>query len=450
LPLCPVIVLTGGAGPEARRAVLRAGAQDYIGKDWLTPRGLTWAVENAIERLAMARQLLRRDEALRRNELVLASADRRKDEFIAMLAHELRNPLAPVRTGAKVLRLTDDVDIKHKTLDIIDRQLGQMTRLIDDLLDASRIATGKVSLLLERISIFMVAESVVEAVRPLMDARRHRLLVDLPAQNLWLDADPARVIQVVSNLLSNAAKYSPDGSRITLSFRRDETHVVIEVRDTGSGIPADKLEEVFEMFAQVDQTLDRAHGGLGIGLALVKRLVELHHGSVSATSGGPGRGCTFTVRLPCALDIGAVDSGDELLVLSASMTARRILVVDDNEDAAMTLAMVLDMSGHQTRVAFNGSDALLKAASFLPEVVFLDIGLPGMTGYEVAAVFRADDRLKDAVLVAVTGWGSKEDRLRSQTAGFDRHLTKPVDTEAFDQMLLGLEDIRAQRTSLVL
>jgi len=438
LLVCPVVVLTGGAGPEARRAVLRAGAQDYIGKDWLSPPGLTWVVENAIERLAMARQLLLRDEALHRNEKVLAEADQRKDEFIAMLAHELRNPLSPVRTGTQVLRLTQDVEIQRRTLDMMDRQLGQMTRLIDDLLDVSRITNSKVLLRLERVSVFLVAEAASEAARSVMDAGHHELLVELPPDDLWLEADPTRLAQVIGNLLNNSAKYSPNGGRIILSFRQEADQVVIRITDTGLGIPPDMLDEVFEMFTQVNRTLDRAQGRLGIGLALVKRLVEMHHGTVTAESAGAGHGSTFTVRLPRA---AAPEIELDILPLTSEFTAtngKRILVVDDNVDGASALALMLSFSGHQTQIAFNGPDALQTAYQFNPEVVFLDIGLPGMNGYEVVKRFRADPTLKSALLVAMTGWGTAEDRLQSKMAGFDEHLTKPVEGVAFNEVLARL------------
>ena len=435
LLVCPVVVLTGGAGPDARRAVLQAGAQDYIGKDWLSSTGLTWVLENAVERLARARQLLLRDEALRRNEKVLAEADQRKDEFIAMLAHELRNPLSPVRTGTQVLRLTQDVEIKRRTLDMMDRQLGQMTRLIDDLLDVSRITNSKVFLRLERISVFAIAKAAEEAARPVMDAGRHQLLVELLAEDLWLEADPTRMAQVIGNLLNNSAKYSPNGGHITLSFRSEADQVVIQVTDSGLGIPTEMLNEVFEMFTQVSRTLDRAQGGLGIGLALVKRLVEMHHGTVSAKSMGAGHGSTFTVRLPRAtapgMDVGIVPVPTELVCANG----KRILVVDDNVDGTVALALMLDLSGHETRVAFNGPDGLKTAIEFNPEVVFLDIGLPGMNGYEVAKHIRADPKLKSTLLVAMTGWGTAEDRLLSKNAGFDEHLTKPVEPSTFDEVL---------------
>jgi signal transduction histidine kinase len=448
LPLCPVVVLTGGAGPQARRLVLHAGAQDYIGKDSQTPSGLTWVVENAIERLVMARQLLLRDEALRRNEKALSEADRRKDEFIAMLAHELRNPLAPVRTASQVLRLTHDAPTKQKTLDIIDRQLDQMTRLIDDLLDVSRITHNKLLLRLERLSVASVINAAVEAAQPAMDAKHHQLVVNLPPKELWLDADPTRLIQVIGNLLNNSAKYSPNGGLITLSSWQEADLVVLQIKDQGLGIPADKLEEVFEMFSQVNHALDRSQGGLGIGLALIKRLVELHGGCVTAKSEGLGHGSIFTVCLPCAVALQEVTDTKHSPRKHESVQGRRILVVDDNVDGATTLAMMLSLSGHETQTAFNAAQALETSIWFEPEVVFLDIGLPGMNGYEVARRIRADPQLKDIVLVALTGWGSEADQLRSKNAGFDEHLTKPVEPEAVDKVLAGFDALRLRAAPL--
>lgn len=443
LLVCPVVVLTGGAAREARRAVLRAGAQDYIGKDWLTPSGLTWVVENAIERMAMARQLLLRDQELRRNEKSLAEADLRKDEFIAMLAHELRNPLAPVRAGSQVLRLTNDPDIKTGTLDMMDRQLAQMARLVDDLLDVSRITNGKVLLRLEQVSIRSVAEAAVEAARPIMDSGQHRLTVELPDEDLWLNADSARLAQVIGNLLNNAAKYSQAGGHISLSFAREAENVLVQVKDDGLGIEADKLVEVFGMFTQVSQTLDRAQGGLGIGLALVKQLVEMHSGTVTAQSPGARQGSTFSIRLPCAVRAAAPVARISLPKVSHAAVSRRVLIVDDNMDGASTLAILLDLSGHETRVAYSGAEALRIAFEFEPELVFMDIGLPVMNGYEVARRFRADSKLRHMVLVAVTGWGSEEDRLRSKNAGFNDHLTKPVEPAVYDALIARLHDFQS-------
>ncbi len=439
LPVCPVVVLTGGTAVEAGRLVLRAGAQDYIAKDGLTPLALTRIIENAIERLAMTRELLGRNAALLRTERMLSEADRRKDEFIATLAHELRNPLSPVSAGLRVLRLTTDAATSLLTLDIMERQLDQMTRLIDDLLDISRITSGKVLLRLQQVSASAVIEAAVEASRPLIAVGHHLLKVNLPPQLLWLQVDPARLTQVIGNILNNAAKYSGARSVITLSACREGGQVLIQVKDTGLGIPEDMLIQVFDMFTQVNRTLERAQGGLGIGLALVKQLVEMHGGTVVAESPGAGKGSTFSIRLPLAAAPAEVKIGSTNSPIVR--TPRRILVVDDNEDGATLLAMMLSLSGHETRMAFTGQEALAIGILFYPEIIFLDIGLPGMSGYEVAQKLRATPLLKNALLVALTGWGSEDDRRRSKEAGFDLHLTKPVDSTAVDALLARFEAV---------
>ncbi|MDB5929040.1 MAG: rcsC [Polaromonas sp.] len=443
LPVCPVVVLTGGPELEAGRMVLRAGAQDYIAKDWLTPPVLTRTIENAIERLAMARELLDRNAALRRSEKSLAEADRRKDEFIATLAHELRNPLAPVRTALQVLRLSKNADTLPDTLDIMERQLAQMARLIDDLLDVSRITTGKVLLRPEHVLVSALVDAAVEAARPHLLAGHHTLKIDLPALPLWLEVDPARLTQVIGNLLNNSAKYSGKGGVITVAARQEGGDAVIRVSDAGLGIPDNMLVSVFDMFTQVNQTLERAQGGLGIGLALVKQLVEMHGGTVVAESAGIGKGSTFVLRLPVAA-APAIEL-EKPASLSLPLVARRILVVDDSVDGAQALARLLALSGHSTRTAFDGPEALAVAIEFSPEIVFLDIGLPGMNGYEVARRFRAMPALKDALLVALTGWGSEGDRRRSSKAGFDLHLTKPAKPSVFDAVLAQFEATLRQR-----
>ena len=365
--------------------------------------------------------------------------DRRKSEFLATLAHELRNPLAPVRNGLQLLRLSPaDSDVAVKARDMMERQLTHMVRLIDDLLDISRISSGKVELRREWVTAGAVLDSAIEASRPLIEAARHELSVRFPKEPLNLFADATRLAQVVSNLLNNSAKYTPEGGRIDLSAERDGAGVVIRVTDTGVGIPKEMLSRVFEMFTQVGRSLDRAQGGLGIGLALVTRLVEMHGGTTTAESPGPGEGCTFTVRLPLADDEA---EGMAALRRTSSQGAGsrpprcRVLVVDDNKDGAESLAMMLELSGHVTRAAFSGPEALAAAREFNPEVVFLDIGLPGMNGYEVAERFRAEPELSGAVLVALTGWGSEEDKQRSRKAGFDYHLTKPIDAAAVQDVL---------------
>ena len=444
LPVCPVVVLTGGAGLKAGRLVLRAGAQDYIAKDWLTPQALTRTVENAIERLAMARELLHRNTALRNSEQTLSEAARRKDEFIATLAHELRNPLAPIRTGLQVLRSTKAADMTQATLDIMERQLAQMTRLIDDLLDISRMTSDKVLLRLKRVLMKSVIEAAVEAAQPLIVAGHHTLRIYQPQQPVWIEVDPTRLAQVVGNLLNNSAKYTSDGGVITLLVRQEGDQAVIEVTDTGMGIPANMLIQVFDMFTQVNRTLERTQGGLGIGLALVKQLTEMHGGTVVAESAGVGHGSTFTIRLPVAaapLAVEVAAPADSPM----QQVGRRILVVADNVDGAMTLAMMLGLSGHEVRTASSGNEALVLSAAFFPEIIFLDIGLPDMNGYEVARHFRCTPILKDALLVAVTGWGTENDRRRSREAGFDLHLTKPVEPAAFDAVLAQFEGIQSDR-----
>ena len=438
LPVCPVVVLTGGTGPEVGRLVLRAGAQDYIAKDGLTPLALTRIVENAIERLAMARELFGRNAALIRSEKALSEADRRKNEFIATLAHELRNPLAPIASGLQVLRLTTDAVAARAILTVMERQLSQVTRLIDDLLDISRITSGKVLLRLKRVLVDVAMEEAAEAALPLVRAANHTLTVILPQQPLWLEADPARLVQMIGNLLSNSAKYSENGSLITLSARAQDAEVIIEVTDTGLGIPEPMLSQVFDMFTQVNHTLERAQGGLGIGLALVRQLVDMHGGSVVAESAGAGLGSTFSIRLPMAAapPDTFVDVPDGT---PNQLPCRRILVVDDNVDAATMLSMMLGLSGHVTRTAFTGEEALAISAQFQPEIVFMDIGLPGMNGHETARQFRATPLLSDVFLIALTGWGSEDDRRQSREAGFAAHLTKPVESAVIDALLVQFE-----------
>ena len=433
LPVCPIVVLTGGNVFEAGRMVLRAGAQDYIAKDGLTPLALTRIVENAKERLTMARELLARNAALQRTEKQLSEADRRKDEFIATLAHELRNPLAPIASGLQVLRLAKNV-ASPLILDLMERQLKQMTRLIDDLLEISRITSGKMLLRPQRISVNALIEEAAEAAAPQVTAARHTMTLHLSPQPIWLEVDPTRIVQVIGNLLNNAVKYSTNGSDIALFAHAEGDQVVIRVTDTGLGIPANMLTQVFDMFAQVNNTLQRSQGGLGIGLALVKQLVQMHQGSVTAESAGAGFGSTFSVRLPIAKapqEIAHAPAPEEPM----PATTRRILIVDDNVDGAMMLSLMLSLSGHAIRTAFSGEEAHLIGQLFHPEIVFLDLGLPGMNGYEVARYFRATPVLKDALIVALTGWGGEDDRRKTKEAGFDVHLTKPVQSSEIDAVL---------------
>ena len=371
-------------------------------------------------------------------EDALREADRRKDEFLATLAHELRNPLSPLRTGLQVLNLTQDAEVARRTRQMMDRQLGHMVRLIDDLLDVSRITSGKVVLQRERIALQDAARSAIESVRPAIEAARHRFDVDLPAEPLWVDADATRLAQVMGNLLANAAKYTPDGGHIALRVHALEGQACITVSDTGLGIPRDSLDAVFGMFAQVNRTLDRAQGGLGIGLALARRLIQMHGGSICADSEGLGRGATFTVCLPLAA--GAPVDASPLPVAEANGAAARVLVVDDNVDAAESLSTMFRLEGHDVRVAYSGTEGLVLACGFRPDIAFLDIGMPGMSGYELARRLRAEPGLAGLRLVAVSGWGGEADKAKAQAAGFVLHLTKPVETRA----VLAALDARAR------
>ncbi len=389
------------------------------------------------------------DDDLRRLADELAESDRRKTEFLATLAHELRNPLAPLSSGLQVMRLSaSDPQAVERTRSMMERQVSHMVHLVDDLLDIARISTGKVDLKKERVDLQTVIASAVETSMPLIEAGRHELLVRIPDETLLLEVDLTRVAQVVSNLLNNAAKYTPARGRIGLAAHREDGFVVIAVTDTGIGIPPAAMPTVFEMFTQVGRNMERAQGGLGIGLSLVRRLIELHGGTVSADSEGVGRGSTFTVRLPLVEEqvvpapapspAAAVPAAAAVATPEDSATGLRVLVVDDNIDAADTLAALLEMSGHVTRVANDGHQAIEMAQGFQPQVVFLDIGLPGMNGYEVARKLRETPGVERAFLVALTGWGTREDRERSAEAGFDHHLTKPADMDTVETLLAGL------------
>ncbi|WP_437573236.1 ATP-binding protein [Sorangium sp. So ce887] len=358
----------------------------------------------------------------------LRDQDRRKDEFLATLAHELRNPLAPIRMGLEILEVAGNADQARKILDMMDRQVGHMVRMVDDLLDVSRITRGKVELRKERVDLRAVLHSALETSRPLIEAAAHELAVRLPPAPLLLDADPTRLAQVFANLLNNAAKYTPAGGGIRLAAQRDGAAVVVRVADNGVGIPADMLSKVFDMFTQVGRSIDRAQGGLGIGLTLVKRLVELHGGTIHAESEGAGRGSTFTVRLPLAAAAEVASRPSSAgPAKGAPLATLRVLVVDDSVDGAESLALLLRISGHETRAVHTGPEALTATRELGADIVFLDIGLPGMNGYDVARRLRAEPDLAGLFLVALTGWGTEEDRRQAREAGFDHHLTKPVD-----------------------
>jgi signal transduction histidine kinase/ActR/RegA family two-component response regulator len=363
--------------------------------------------------------------ARRRAELELRDAGRRKDEFLATLSHELRNPLAPLRNAAAILRSgAADERTREWSAQVIDRQVGTMARLLDDLIDVARASRGTLMLSPQRIALASLFEAALEVARPAIDARGHRLSVRLPEERVEIDADPVRLSQVLSNLLNNAAKYTDPGGDIAISARLEPPGVRIEVADSGIGLPVQALDSVFEMFSQVQGALDRSQGGLGIGLALVKALVELHGGRVTASSPGPGRGSTFAVLLPLA---GAAPAAAEVPAGPGhGVEARRVLVADDNVDAASSFGLLLQLWGHEVRVAHDGLAALTLAREFRPHVAFLDIGMPGINGYEVAGAIRTEPWGGGVRLIALTGWGGDADRRRSRDAGFDSHLTKPV------------------------
>lgn len=356
----------------------------------------------------------------------LAEADRRKDEFLATLAHELRNPLAPIRNSVQIMRLAGiDGEVSEQARETIERQVSHLVRLVDDLLDVSRISRNKFQLRKERVALAVVVQSAIETSRPLIEASGQEFTVSLPSKTVWLDADLTRLAQAVSNLLNNAAKYTPESGEIRLAAQRQGREAVVRIRDTGIGIPREMLSHIFEMFGQVDTSHERSQGGLGIGLTLVKNLVEMHGGTVQVHSDGVGRGSEFVLRLPIADT--RTNAADETGGHAVPGAARRILIVDDNRDSADSLAMLLAHAGHETHTAHDGFAALEAAEDLRPDVILLDIGMPRLNGYEVARRLREEPWGGDVVLVALTGWGQAEDRSASRAAGFDEHFVKPVE-----------------------
>jgi PAS domain S-box-containing protein len=363
----------------------------------------------------------------------LSAADRRKDEFLATLSHELRNPLAPMRSALDVLKMKFREVADERLLSAFDRQLRHLTRLVDDLMEVSRITQGRMQLRNEPVELSALVQSAAHDVASVMGAAGHTLEVSIAPPPVVVDGDATRLLQVVLNLLTNAAKYTPDGGQIYLELLRDGSHAEIRVRDDGIGIPADALASVFDMFSQLEPALDRAKGGLGIGLALVRGIVELHGGTVCAHSAGAGEGSEFVVRLPLAAAVLQPQAGQSADALATDL---RVMVVDDNEDAAQTLAMVLELFGCKVRVAHTAAEALEVAAGFAPQVALLDIGLPDMNGYELARRLRLTAAGADMTLIATTGWGQEKDRELAFAAGFDHHLTKPVDFEHLRSLLV--------------
>lgn len=390
--------------------------------------------------------------ARKQAEQALIDADTRKDEFLAMLGHELRNPLTPIRNAAYVLGLLETQEPQVRwAQEVIERQVIHLARLVDDLLDVSRIVRGKITLRPETLSLAGVVDRTLDMARPLIEAKGHRLELHLPERPVWLRGDPVRLAQVLLNLLDNAAKYTPEGGCIELGARVVEQSIEIRVRDNGSGIPCELLPRIFDLFQQGERALDRAQGGLGIGLTLAKRLLEMHGGRIEAASAGPGRGSEFTIRLPALADTATsagTDTGGKNMPKTPHATAScRVLVVDDDRAVAVSMAALLTIEGHDVRTATNGEAALELARGFRPQLVLLDIGLIGMDGYEVARRLRDQQPPGERMsLVAVTGYGHEEARTRSRDAGFDRHLVKPVFPEAICALLAEIGGEAATRT----
>ncbi|MDX2171259.1 MAG: ATP-binding protein [Deltaproteobacteria bacterium] len=366
----------------------------------------------------------------------LAEADRRKTEFLATLAHELRNPLAPIANASQILqRAGDDAALAESSRAVIDRQVQQLVRLVDDLLDLSRITTGKLELRPRHCELAAIVATAVETSRPIIEAAGHRLTVELPAEPIALYGDDTRLAQVLLNLLNNAAKYTAQGGDIRIGAERQGEQVVIRVRDSGAGIEPHMLSRIFDLFAQVADSLGSAQGGLGIGLTLARRLVEMHGGRIEASSEGSNRGSEFTVYLPLGAPTAAQEATAAPAAAAPNPAARRILVVDDNQDAAESMSLLLSLLGNEVRTAYDGVQALHEADAFRPDLVLLDIGLPGLNGYEVAERLRSDPLLGRATLVALTGWAQDDDRRRSREAGFDHHLVKPTELADLQRIL---------------
>ncbi|MEO8754996.1 MAG: PAS domain S-box protein [Casimicrobiaceae bacterium] len=387
-------------------------------------------------RIVGASKTARDITARKRKEEELSNSDRRKTEFLALLAHELRNPLAPLANAVQIMRIAGGGEEKVlSACAMMDRQVGQMVRLVDDLLDVSRINRGKIELRTEILDLASAVSQAVESCRPALEGLGQELTITWPLQHIYLHGESARVSQVVGNLLHNASKFTEKGGRIWLTIEREAHDAVIRVRDSGVGIAADQLSAIFEMFTQLDSSLEQSQGGLGLGLALVKTLVEMHGGTVTASSGGVGRGSEFVVRLPTVSETPEVQPPQPTVSEPRQALPLRILVVDDNRDSAESLAELLKLTGNETHIAYDGLEAVEAAAALLPHVVILDIGMPRLNGYEAARRIRERSGGDDIVLVALTGWGQEEDRQKSVDAGFNAHMVKPISFDDLTRVL---------------
>ena len=432
----PILILTrpGADSPESAEAWRTLGNVTLLERPTRVTTLLS-AAQTAIR--ARSRQYQIRGHLTERlkNEQALRTADRRKDEFLATLGHELRNPLAPILNSLEILKLSGAFDDgrTRQACAVMERQVHHLNRLVDDLLEVSRITRGVIEVKKEPLDLAAIVRAAVETSRPVLDNLRHELVVDLATETMCVGGDPVRLTQVFANLLNNAAKYTNHGGRITVSTRREGSEAIVGVRDNGIGIAPSLLSQVFDMFMQVDRSTRRSQGGLGIGLTLVRSLVGMHGGTVEARSDGPGQGSEFIVRLPLLVNT-QVSNADERRM--EPLPARRILIVDDSRDGGESLAMLLRVLGADVALAHSGRNALECVETFKPDVVLLDIGMPGMDGYEVARRIRSNPTNRHISLIALTGWGQDEDRKRSVAAGFNHHLVKPADIEQLRQLLM--------------
>jgi signal transduction histidine kinase/ActR/RegA family two-component response regulator len=429
----PVVVVAGRTGaPGALNHMLN----DFNGVSVLhRPLSLDTLISTVGAALrARRRQYQVRDLLRHRDE-----TDRRREEFLAMLAHELRNPLSPIRTGLQVLRIAESEELAARVRSMMERQIGNLSRLIDDLLDVSRITRGKISLKTQAVDIFQILNVVVEGrARLAAEKGLHIEFVDRESCALWVNADPVRLEQMIENVVSNAIKYTPEKGLISIGASREDGNVVIRIKDTGIGIPAEMLDTVFELFAQTDRALDRSQGGLGIGLTIVKTLVELHEGTVEALSAGEGHGTEIVLRLPALAATDVVIEARGVKPSPTQFPLRNVLVVEDNRESADTLATYLRAQGHTVHVAYDGGAGLQAALRERPEAILCDVGLPVMDGYALARALRNEPTLANCLLVAVTGYGESRDMERGQQAGFDHYLVKPADPEEIAQLLTQL------------
>jgi signal transduction histidine kinase len=439
----PIIFLTAGTADRQRRfRGYETGAVDFLNKP-IEPDILRSKASVFFELYQQRHQIAAQRDELKAYADALTEADRRKDEFLATLAHELRNPLAPIRNGLDILRAAPEAPNAQEIRDMMDRQLTHLLRLVDDLMDVSRVSQGKIELRKARIALSDVLKAAVEASDPLITTGGHELVLDLPDAPVWLDADLTRLSQVVSNLLNNAAKYTPEGGKLVLSARRAGDEVLISVSDNGIGIPSEMLPRVFDLFTQVRGNLDRSGGGLGIGLALVKQLVEMHEGVIVAESAGPGKGSSFRLRLPMVEVAPAPSVAAEPPSPVSRQDARlKVLVVDDNFDVAQTTGWMIEAIGHDYRLVHESKLAVRTAGEYRPDAILLDINMPGMDGYAVCKALRAQALFDDTAIIAQTGWGQAHDRACAGESGFDDHLVKPVNMDRLEQLLAGIQSAR--------